>query len=389
MKLSGRKLALPVVWVLVCAAGMWYVLRQVPWHDYARLADGRRLAVVEYHYADDAETLVALTVREPDGGELRIGVDLLERAGGSVDAPMIDQGLGRVGQRIDWKLALVGLAVFAPVVWLLGLRLKWMAGMQGIELTWLRASLITYVGNFLNFFLVGLTGGDVVKAVAVARRTALKHEAVTAVFLDRFLGLGCMILLAGVMVVVGWRDPSLTGLGRHIGIMVLVCVAMAGAYFSRTLRRWLGVGRLVSILPLGGHLRRIDRAVWVFGRAKRQIAMCAALTVVIQILSILSVFIMGRSLGMGGSLVAYLVYVSLGWIIAAVPISFQGLGVMEAAYLQLFVGSGLAVGWQAFALAMMARLVQVFWSLPGLPLVPVALAGVPLRKAATSDQGEA
>lgn len=380
MKRGTRRLALLAVWTLVCVVAMRYVLKQVPWHDYATLPDGRRLEVVEYHHAVDGR-LDLVTLRQGDGSPIDVRPDELARAGTASDEPRIEQGLSRIGRRFNWSAGLIGLAIFAPVPWFLGWRLKVLAAVQSIDLSLLRATIITYTGNFLNFFLVGLTGGDVVKALCVSRRTNLKHEAVTMVFFDRVLGLACMILLAGAMVLVGWRDPALSGWGLYIGTLVLVCAVAVVAYWSRWLRRVLRIDRLVEALPLSGHVRRVDQAVLAFGGDKPRVAVAVVATVGAQLFSILAVFMVARALGMTGSVVAYLVYVPLGWIVASIPISFQGLGVMEAAYIQFFVASGMGVAWQAFALAMLSRVLQIVWSLPGLPLMPVALAGAKLSEA--------
>jgi len=383
MKRGTRKLALLAIWTLVCVVAMWYVLKQVPWQDYATLPDGRRLQVVEYHYAADGR-LDSLTLRQANGSTIDVEPEQLARAGSTADEAKIEQGLSRIGRRFNWSSGLIGLAVFAPVPWFLGWRLKVLAAVQSIDLSLVRATIITYSGNFLNFFLVGLTGGDVVKAVCVSRRTNRKHEAVTMVFFDRVLGLACMILLAGGMVLVGWRDPALSGWGLYIATLVLVCVVAVVAYWSRWLRRVLRIDRLVAALPLSGHLRRVDQAVLAFGGDRVRVAVAVVATLGAQLFSILAVFMVARALGMTGSVVAYLVYVPLGWIVAAIPISFQGLGVMEAAYIQFFVASGMGMAWQAFALAMLSRALQIVWSLPGLPLMPVALAGAKLSQV---DQG--
>ncbi|MFQ6047753.1 MAG: YbhN family protein [Phycisphaerae bacterium] len=375
MHISARKIALPLLWVFVCTAALWYVLRQVPWHDHATLQDGRRLRVLRYHYrqAGPGQVPTNLELLAADGSRVVVRADELARRGPGPGQLAIDQGFARIGQRIHWPTAIAGLLIFGPVAIMLGLRLKWLLHVQGITLSWWRATAVTYVGNFMNFFLFGLTGGDLIKAWCVCRYTPLKHEAVTAVFFDRLLGLGCMIVLAGAMVLVGWKDPAITGWGRYVGALIVLLAAVVLAYCSGSLRRALRIDRLVGLIPFGRHLRRVDQAVLAFRGAKRRVAACAVLTAGLQFLSIFSILVMGRALGMGGSAIAYLVYVPLAWIVAAVPISFQGLGVMEAAYFKFFVGSGIALAWQALALAMLARLIQIIWSLLALPLMPIVL----------------
>ena len=72
---------------------------------------------------------------------------------------------------------------------------------------------------------------------------------------------------------------------------------------------------------------------------------------------------------------AFFIYVPLIYIIGAVPITPGGVGVVEGAYLTFFAASPVS---QVLALALLARLIPIFWSLPGLI---VAITGPRLPKA--------
>ena len=73
----------------------------------------------------------------------------------------------------------------------------------------------------------------------------------------------------------------------------------------------------------------------------------------------------------------YCTYVSIGFLIAAIPITPpQAFGVMEAAYVQFFTQGGLNDASQAVALALGVRFIQLVWALPGL-LVPLLGAHLP------------
>ena len=61
---------------------------------------------------------------------------------------------------------------------------------QGLHLPFSRATEISFVAHFFNSFLLGSTGGDLMKAFYAARETHHKKtEAVTTVFVDRLIGL--------------------------------------------------------------------------------------------------------------------------------------------------------------------------------------------------------
>ena len=79
------------------------------------------------------------------------------------------------------SVLLMGLALWLGVVrW----RMVWPP--RGLICPLARATRISLVAQFFNSFLLGSTGGDLIKAYYAARETHhLKTEAVTTVFVDR------------------------------------------------------------------------------------------------------------------------------------------------------------------------------------------------------------
>lgn len=356
----------------MCALALGYVLWRVEWYDravYVDAASGQRESVRIAEWDASAGQAVIVTA----AGERRsVGLASLETDPRSPGEPLIRPGLRGVVARGEWGWMLAGVAVFFPVPVLLGIRLRTLLSVQRVSLSVGEAARLTYAGNFVNFFLPGTTGGDVYKAYAVARDVRSRHEAVTTVLFDRVIGLAGLILLAGLCSLLAWDDPVVAGWSRALGIVVGVGVVCAVAGFSRRVRRWLWLPWVVERIPFGAHIRRMDRALLLFRRHPGRLVAAFGWTAVAQILSVVSILLAGEALHVRAESVwttalAYLVYIPLGWVVAAVPISIQGLGVMEEAYIRFFVeSSGLAASTaQAFALAMAGRAIQLFWALPG------------------------
>lgn len=103
-------------------------------------------------------------------------------------------------------------------------------------------------------------------------------------------------------------------------------------------------------------------------------------TAALQLIVMLSAFVMAKAMGLGGSLAHYLIYVSIGFLIAAIPITPpQGFGVMESAYIVFFARPGYASESQAVAFALAVRLIALVWALPGV-LVPLLGAHLPGKR---------
>ena len=87
------------------------------------------------------------------------------------------------------------------VVCLVGtIRWQLILQVQGLDLKFSRVVSIFFVGMFFNAFLLGSTGGDVIKAWYVAHETHHKKaEAIITVIVDRLIGLLVLFVIALVM----------------------------------------------------------------------------------------------------------------------------------------------------------------------------------------------
>jgi glycosyltransferase 2 family protein len=265
------------------------------------------------------------------------------------------------------SLTVAAILVFAPVLFLCSVRLVVIMTTQGIRLSVWEAVKLTYAGAFLNFAMPGMTGGDVYKAYGVTRVTHRKTEAVTAVFLDRVIGLGSLMTIAGVMSVVGWTLKMEIGwAARAIGAILIAMIVGGGLFFSYSFRKLIRYDKIIERLPLGHQLKRVDQAAFILRQHKSKVAIALGLTVALQMFSMASLTIVAVALGMDtSSYVPYFVYIPLGMVIRAIPISIQGIGPMDGVYTLFFVDSGLGTPPQVQILALAVRLLDLLWSIPG------------------------
>ena len=149
---------------------------------------------------------------------------------------------------------------------------------QGLHLPLGRATSISFVAQFFNSFLLGSTGGDLIKAYYAARETHHKKtEAVTTVFVDRLVGLWAMLLFAGVMMVpnYAWLRKS-----RDVGVPALFILAMLGglsvvlglAFWGGVSKRFPQAREHLRRLPKGELLERALDSCRQFGKQKSFLA---------------------------------------------------------------------------------------------------------------------
>ncbi len=366
---------LPLLRYGLCVGAIYYLYTLVPWHDHLRLKDGgeQRFKIIEQR----GEEFVILR----DGQPTPVGREQVRHVVvGGEEIPEIEQGIKSVVVRMDKWQALWAILLFIPVTAIQVGRFVVMLAIQGVRLSYWASMKLTVAGNFFNFALPGTTGGDLVKAYYLTRYTHLKTEAVTTVFLDRAIGLFGLVLLAGGSILFT-REPQ--QFRQLIVTLSLICAALvAGAVlvFSRRMRERLRLRELAGRLPMGEQILRVGRATVAMRQHKLLVLLSLLMTLVLQACCIVSAGVMAWALGMQGDLSYYFIYVSIGFLIAAIPIAPpQGVGVMEAAYIQFFCRGELQNDpSQALALAVGVRLIQLVWALPGI-LVPLLGAHLPRR----------
>ena len=270
-----------------------------------------------------------------------------------------------VWQSSDLRTVAVGFLIFLPVPVLQSIRFVWMLKAQDISLSYWESIKLNLTGNFFNMFVpAGSLGGDVVKAYYVAQHTSQKTEAVTAVLLDRVVGLLSFVIFAVAGLALKFDDRT-RPLALWLGVLVTVIAAVVAVAFSQRLRTLLGLERVAARLPMADQVRRIGRATLRM-REHISITIAALLaTLVLQAFVLGSFAVAAVGLGMKPDIVGYYGYLALSLIIAAIPISPGGLGTMEAAMIFLLGGAGYGDDAQIVLLALAMRAIQLFWALPG------------------------
>jgi uncharacterized protein (TIRG00374 family) len=364
-----RRWFLTAVRIGVCLAAIALLVYTVNWRDQIYLNDAARTK------ARLLEERASSFLVERGGQVLEVPREQVARLPDGT--PEIRYGIASVVRRAKGLLALAAVLIFLPVPLLQSIRLVWMLAIQDVRLSYWNSIKLSYAGNFFNFALPGTVGGDLIKAYYITRFTHQKTEAVTTVFLDRAIGLLGLVLLAGTMIIIVWDRERFGSLALILGLLIAGLVAGAILVFSKRIRHALRLPEIAERLPLSDQILRIGRATVAMRRHKALVVAALANTIVLQFTVMVSAFVMARALSMDGTFAQYLIYVPIGFLIAAIPINPpQAVGVLELAYVGFFRSIGGNTASQAFALAFAVRLIQLVWAIPGV-LVPLLGAHLP------------
>lgn len=272
--------------------------------------------------------------------------------------------------------------VSATALWLSGLfmgmtlligivRWRLVLQVQGLSLSLLRTAEISLVAHFFNSFLLGSTGGDLLKAYYAARETHHKKtEAVTTVFADRLIGLFSMLLFAGFMMIPNLtllrNEPRIAAVAWLILAMLLGCGVLVGFAFWSGLSRRLPTARTwLRRLPKGPLLEQSLEACRRFGRPGFLLR-TFGLSMVLNLACVLQVFALVRGLDLDIPIVTLCLVVPMIICVSALPITPSGLGVRENLYVWLLAVPGFGVPeTRALSLSLLAYAGSLAWSLIG------------------------
>ncbi|MGO8698720.1 MAG: lysylphosphatidylglycerol synthase transmembrane domain-containing protein [Limisphaerales bacterium] len=259
----------------------------------------------------------------------------------------------------------VGLALFIGVM-----RWRIVLEAQGLHLPLGRATRISLVAQFFNSFLLGSTGGDLIKAYAAAQETHhQKTEAVTTVFVDRLVGLWAMLLFAALMMPPNYHLLRASGELAAPSLFILVMlgalsVVLGLAFWGGVSKRFPRARHQLRRLPKGPILERALDSCRQFGKQPHFLFKTVAVSLFLNVLWVVQVSILGRGLSLSISPLALLVIVPIIFCISALPITPNGLGVRENLFV-LMLAVIAVPRTAALSVSLIASAEGLFWSLVG------------------------
>jgi uncharacterized protein (TIRG00374 family) len=376
---SGRR------WRLAQAAGLVllvYVLCfGVDWRDSIVLRDGsetgRRVPgeiVGEVPRRWDAAASVVF--RRRDDGTERAYVEAEIQPDRATNVPDVNEGIVRIVRRSDKALLVLGLLLYGLITQIGVLRWWLLLRAQDIRVPFALARRLTFVGFFFNNVVPGPTGGDLIKAVYIARRTEKRAEAVVTVAVDRIVGIIALALIAASVLVFKLDERDASGkavyaeLAMFIGLFLGGVAVAAMLFFSRRVRSLLRVSRWGARLPGAGLIQRADEAIlrWRAHKGAVGVALCLSFAnqLCIQALMVLFASALHVTTTSGDPLpiTAYMVVLPVAFIVSALPMLPGGWGIREAAFAVCFHYVGVERN-PAIALSVVNGMTQLAWSLVG------------------------
>jgi glycosyltransferase 2 family protein len=224
---------------------------------------------------------------------------------------------------------------------------------------------VFFVSTFVGTFLPASIGNDAVRATAMTRAGVPMADAVGSIFMDRVLGILSLLIMAVAGLWLARELPAREAVLAALAVTALGCGAVAAAVFSTRVAARLTA--LLRRLPWP-RVHRVGTAVLEavqrYAAHHRILAVVTAASVGVQVLRVLQAWCLGLGLGLAAPLSAYFAFVPLVLLVMLLPITVNGLGTSQAAFVLFFAAAGVAAP-GAFALSVLFLALGVVGNLPG------------------------
>jgi len=281
--------------------------------------------------------------------------------------------------RVDWQEVVV-LSSRVYVGWLALMLLVsildrfWMAAKWhylvrglGVSVRFPETAYTYYLGLLGGLAAQSQLGGDILRAVRLARQSGQRRLVVASVVYEKLAGFAtCGVLAGGSLALLNQRHHVLDWwmAGPLLALTVAILTALPLLVFSRLGLRclaWLVRSRPRLSERLGLDTEQAARRLWDVRRASR---VFVALTMAEQFVPLFTNSLLQWSLGLDVGFIRTASVVPIIIFASRLPVSIDGLGVYEGMSVVLFGLMGLTVA-EGFSLALAGRLAGIASTLAG------------------------
>jgi uncharacterized membrane protein YbhN (UPF0104 family) len=242
---------------------------------------------------------------------------------------------------IRWWLVCVAFAIEFGALCLTFFRWYLLVRSLEIQFSLADAFRLSFLGYLFNFVSMGSVGGDLFKAVFVAReQPGRRTEAVATVVVDRVIGMYALMLVAsGAILLGGIRTTSPTYLALQQ--FTLLMTALGGlALLAATVPAFTEgrAARFLASLPwVGDSCQRLIASLRIYRSRRLLMAGIFGMSMLVHGLVAVGVFLIAQAVfGNCPSLVEHLIIVPMSMVAGSLPFTPSGLGSFEFAMDELF-----------------------------------------------------
>jgi uncharacterized protein (TIRG00374 family) len=224
---------------------------------------------------------------------------------------------------------------------------------------------INFVGRFVGRFFPSSVAPDAIKAYSLSKYIGNAQEAMSSIFIERYIGLFSLLIwaiLGGVLSIRTYRNYDILWI---LSALLLFFAVIWLLLSNRTMAK-----RIFNIFPFLQGRKWTAKVKNFYGslyeyRTERILLLKVLLfSFLIQAVRILIIYVASVAIVLGVSVGYFFLFVPIIIMISLVPTTIAGIGVAEGAYVYFFTRVG-AAAHGAFALSILVRIIYIFLTLPG------------------------
>lgn len=279
--------------------------------------------------------------------------------------------IGVIVYNVEWDAILSNMKAMSAVSMLIAFTVftvqfpisayKWQKSLRlhGLEHSFGFLQKVLCIGFFFNNFLPTSIGGDTYRAIKTIPREGFKSRAVSAILVERIIGLGALLFLGliGGIIILGNEDIPV------VLYFVLMCFAGVVAFVLFIIA--LRLGFLSGFL---GRLKKFDKLnifthnLGLIYRNPKALLNIFIISLIFQLLAIVAIAALFDALGSDAGYAKYAIIGAIVGLAGLLPISINGIGVTEGAFAVTATQLGIDFN-QAVIVAFMLRILVVPLSL--------------------------
>lgn len=270
-------------------------------------------------------------------------------------------------RQANWAWLWVGVAVFFGCTLLATVRWKVLLTVQGIHMTWLRTWQLFMIGMFFNLFMLGSTGGDVVKMFLTMREAPNNRgAALLSVFMDRVIGMMALILISLGFLYFRYdllsHSPGSSALLTTLLWLLAGAVVVTVGMFVGSAMGW--VQYLPSWTPLRGRILELSAACHMYAKGWRLTIWAFLVSFPLFAMFFITFYCAARAFTDQLGLVDVFSVLPIVAVITAIPISVSGIGLRESLFVSLLAPFGVTAA-VATLISVTGFLINTIGSLAG------------------------
>ncbi len=228
------------------------------------------------------------------------------------------------------------------------LRWNFLLKAQKIDISRSKSYLYILVSFFFNNFLPSGLGMDLVRSAYAGGKENFEKALGTSI-MERILGMIGMMTI-GILAVFSGQVKFAKFSILYTGLILITIMIY---YFFISLKiAWLKEKLLsIKLFNLGDSMRKFYRAFKIYKNKKRILLIGIGYSVLVQTIIIIINYLIARGLSNSIPIFALITYIPIITVISLIPLTINGLGLREAAYVYFLSSTGINEG-QAMSLSL-------------------------------------